>query len=497
VNTEKKVLELVASRARRRWRLANARVCTGGVKQASQRKDVSRVAFHGLTHYRKGGAPYGLPGPIPSSAERMTSRRHSLLPAPPPLSWQEQAATLDGAGELLPPVFWSALRSVQLWMETRPESRAALFTKCSPASRERFAAATAAEPGIAGALRVFVSVLDAPARAGEDEIATACDEVRAWAEERGQMRLAALFAEWAAYADPESAARANHAGRLCRRTSQVHRAEVWYDRALKLGIRSREPDQQLRAQLGYGNLLATMGRLEDARDILVRAVRRARRHNRKKVAAEAHHDLLVLEAEAGNFHHVEQHFGNALTYYPNKHPRLPVLVHDWGGVLLRQGHYSAAVQVLEAATAVIYRDRHVEALHLSTLAFAYSAAGCSERFAAVHEAALEMVRKHGEFRPAVLENLAQGWRGRRDWIQADSFAERAFQAAVDLGHKLVENTSRRLLVEIAERSPLPPEAVIRDHFAFEQLVTRCQRKLRWLTAAGGASRRSRSERELL
>jgi tetratricopeptide (TPR) repeat protein len=408
----------------------------------------------------------------------MTSRRHSLLPAPPPLTWQEQAATLDGAAERLSPVFWTSLRSVQLWMETRPETRAALFMECSPASRERFGAAMVAEPGIAGAFQVFVSVLDAPMVVGTDEIAAACDDVRAWAEERGHMRLAALFAEWAAYADPESAARANHAGRLCRRTAQTHRAEVWYDRALKLGIRSREPDQQLRAQLGYGNLLRTLGRFEEARSVLIRAARRAGRYNRKRVAAEAHHDLLVLEAQSSTVEAAEAHLSAALALYPYKHPRLPVLVHDWGGMLLLHHYYSAARSVLEQVCALEHTDRHLEALSLSNLAVAYSATANREGFIDAQSTALQLGTSYDEFLPGILLNIALGWRACADWDAASSYAKRALDSARVRSDKIVERSIQDLIVGIAREEPIPMETQLRNPAEFEHLLRHAKRKLR-------------------
>jgi tetratricopeptide (TPR) repeat protein len=417
----------------------------------------------------------------------MKSRQHKLLPAPPPRTWQERAETLDAVGDPLGPLFWSVLRSMELWMESRPEGRPALFADFSDARRERFAAAATVEPELTGALEVCAGLLDAPGATTEGDVAIACDAIRGWAEARGLTRTAALFAESAAYADPESAARANHAGRLCRRTAQAQRAEVWYDRALKLGIRSKEPDQQLRAQLGYGNLLRTMGRYEESRKVLVRAERRARRHNRKRVAAEAHHDLLALQVYTGSVEEGAKHLSAALVLYPYKHPRLPVLIHDWGVLLLHRRYYSAAVEVLEQVTSLHHHDHHLEALCLSSLAHASAAAGEFERFLVTQGAAIRISSSYDEFLPAVLDNVAHGWRAHGKWGEAHRFAERACTLARSRGDDSVEESARALVAEIAKQSRVPQGRAFDDREFFQELLGKSRRKLRWWLSPRGAS----------
>ncbi len=220
-------------------------------------------------------------------------RRHTLTLPPPVLGWAREVEALEAAGTELGVVLWRVLRRVRAWAETVQEERAGLFEIDKREARERLGQGCVHAPELVEALGVFAQLIRAPERMEARQLADACHEVHAWAEERSLVKVAMLFAEAAAVAEPDDPGRANQAGLMCRRGGFDDRAASWYHRASGLAVRHKARQEIIRAQLGYGNLMKDLGDYDEARKYFERAAQRAISTGRERQAAEAHHDLLT------------------------------------------------------------------------------------------------------------------------------------------------------------------------------------------------------------
>jgi tetratricopeptide (TPR) repeat protein len=203
-------------------------------------------------------------------------------------------------------VLWRALVDVHLWAAA-PAERRHLFHAPGPEVRERFALARTETPELAPALGTFALLLQAPELLDAGQVADACGFVHAWADERGLVLTALLFAEAAAYVEPDNPARANLAARTARRASECDRAATWHLRAYKLAVRAKDDGEKVWALIGGGAMMKAVGRFPEARRYFQRAARGAKATGRRKEAGMAHHDLMSIAVEVGDFRLAEMH----------------------------------------------------------------------------------------------------------------------------------------------------------------------------------------------
>ncbi|HLL48380.1 MAG TPA: tetratricopeptide repeat protein, partial [Longimicrobiaceae bacterium] len=339
--------------------------------------------------------------------------------------------------------FWRVLRRVRAWAETPAGERAGLFGAGKREAWERLGAACGHAPGLVEALGTFALLIRAPGEVDARRLSEACSQVHAWAEERSLLAVAMLFAEAAAYADPDDPARANDAGRMCRRAAEDERASSWYHRGYGLGVRRSDPTETIRAQIGYGNLMKDLGRHDEARKFLERAARRAIYTGRKRQAGEAHHDLLAIAAEVGTYSEAERHVRRALTLYPTHHPRIPYLAHDFAFVLIRHQYYSFAISLLNHLLPSINKPEEL-ALVYGTMARAAGGARHRERYEDAEERALKVFGTHEEFSSATLIHLAEGARAFRKWDKSERYAALALEIARRRKESLLERDAADL-----------------------------------------------------
>lgn len=351
-------------------------------------------------------------------------RLHRIYPPPPPLDRLHVLEQIESATGL---VLWRALVDVRLWASA-PAERRTLFHAPSVEVRERFALARAETPELAPALGTFALLLQAPEIVDEAQVADACAFVHQWADARGLVMTALLFAEAAADAQPANPARANLAARNARRALLYERAGMWHLRAYKLSVRAKDEKEKVWALLGYGSMMKEIGRYGEARRFFQRGARRAKGTGRRKEAALAHHNLMSIAVELGDFRLAEVHTNAAMSLYPHDHLRIPALAHDFAFALIRQRHYSAALHLLERVVPLIQRPEE-KALVLSSLAWAAAGAGHRKRFAEADRTAVELAVIFAEYSAAVFLHLAEGWRACADWERAGRYAEAAQRAA--------------------------------------------------------------------
>ncbi|HEV2150506.1 MAG TPA: hypothetical protein VGR37_24110 [Longimicrobiaceae bacterium] len=347
---------------------------------------------------------------------------------------------------------WRALRKVGDWAATSPKEREALFQfERKREAYERLGAACAAAPELVEAFGTFAELIRAPAGMEAARLAAACSQVHAWAEERSLIQLGMVFAEGAALADPECPAKANDAGRMCRRAAEDQRASSWYHRGHGLGVRRQDDTEIIRALIGYGNLMKDLGKHDEARKFLEGATRRAANTGRRRQAGEAQHDLLTVAAEVGTLESGMRHVRKALDLYPLRHPALPALIHDWAFLLVRLRFYTRAIPLLEMVLPRICLPEF-RTVVWSTLARAVAGAGIQQRFGEIEQVLKPLIQEHAEYAPAALVNLAEGSRCFGRWDEADGYARSAIELAHVRNDRGVGRVASELSGQVAARA---------------------------------------------
>ena len=399
-------------------------------------------------------------GEAPSAAVPTSRRLRTITPPPPFLGWAREAASLDGVDPELGLAFWRVLRRVRAWAETPPGERARMSGSGREEARERLGVACAHAPALVEALGTFALLVRAPGEVEARRLSEACRQVHAWAEERSLLPVAMLFAEAAAYADPDDPARANDAGRMCRRAAEDERASSWYHRGYGLGVRRQDDTETIRAQIGYGNLMKDLGHHEEARKFLERAARRAINTGRRRQAGEAHHDLLLMCAQIGAFAEARRHTNLAVKFYPVHHPQVPALAHDFAFLLVRERHFSAAVTLLDLALPRIPRPE-IQTVVWGTLARALAGARLRDRFVVAEQRVIDLVQKYEEYAPAALVSVAEGATAFSDWERAKHYASMALAVAQARKDVEPERVAADLLRKIGAQES-PPHDVTLD-----------------------------------
>lgn len=411
------------------------------------------------------------------SLQRRPGRLRTITPPPPLQDWTREMASLEEAGPELAVAFWRVLRKVRAWAETPPEDRAGLFEINKKEACERLGCACGLAPGLVEAFGTFSVLVRAPGRVEARQLAEACHQVHEWAEERSLIEVAMLFAEAAAFADPEDPAWANDAGRMCRRAAKDERASSWYHRGYGLGARFDDPREVIRAQIGFGNLMKDLGRHDEARKYFERAARRAVHTGRRRESGEAHHSLLMIAAEQEQYDAGERHVRRALELYPARYFRIPALAHDWAALLISSRYYSPAVRLLDLAIPQLKLPGS-QLVGWSNLAKALAGIRQLNRFNEAEAQIVKLLGIDNEFAPAALNSLAVGGQAFERWDEADRNARLALELARVRKDGGEERIAATILVEIAARKPLPNELDPPNKDRLDGLVSRLESRLR-------------------
>lgn len=376
--------------------------------------------------------------------------------APPPETWEAEVAALEELGFDTPlaRTLWRALRDLRVWLRVGP-GREALGREASPPIAERTALAVTAAPELTGPIGTFSLLASRPELCSERQIAEACYAVHGWAESRSLLLIAVLFAEAAAAVDDDPRW-ALAAARTCRATGRYDRSARWYIRAFGLARGAKRTTDAVRALLGYGGLLRTVGRLREALPYFERAARRAARRNRRKLAAETHHDLLLLLTELGQYDRARYHAEGAVRYYSRRHRRLPYLVHDAAFLFIKLHHYTPALILCEDVPALTPRPNDA-ALVWSTIAWAAAGAGRTDVFRNAERAALQLLGLASEHAPATLIHLAEGARALGEWEAAKRYAAASATAAAERKDAAIAREAAEMMALLEAREPAPAE----------------------------------------
>ncbi|MFL6862520.1 MAG: hypothetical protein ACJ8DZ_05920, partial [Allosphingosinicella sp.] len=306
-----------------------------------------------------------------------------------------------------------------------------------------------AEP-ISAAVDMLRAVWGPPLVADGRRLASGCATIWQWAEVEGLAEVALQFGDLAARLEPENAARASTAGRLCRRQGETIRGTMWFRRAARLARRHRSEIDFAIAHLGWGSLEADLGRFAEAEAHATKAFRAALRVGRRSLAASAYHDLLAIKIHTERFDQAWAYARDAVAFYRVDHPRFPALAHDVAYLWSRQGYYSSAIPLYELV---------LESIHLTTeravvLANLARAAGvCRDRLR--YERAfrtIESIRVQGVEMPAsALYHTAEGCRAFEEWDRASLYCDLALAVGHTRGNAPVVARASQLARELIGR----------------------------------------------
>lgn len=334
---------------------------------------------------------------------------------------------------------WLLFRNALMWAESEPHERKGIF---SEGAKERAVKIREiADPELRDLLLPLAAMLVKPGRVSGMEVRRACTRLAAWAKRRGKLGTALSWARVAATADPQSARAHYEVGRLARRRAEYHVAEVWYHQAQVLARRYGNWAVYARAFLGLGNLYRQKGDYPQARYLLERAYRVAKkppnrgsvRNNRKhlrEMQRWALHDLMLLCADAGAYRDAEAFARLAVPLFRRGATRLLAFAHDVAYLWIQRGHFARALPVIEAIVPHVH-DR-TDLFHgLSNLA---RAAGATSAVRAFERAWQELLALIGEtpanaIPAASLVSAARGAASLRRWQDALWMAERAVEVA--------------------------------------------------------------------
>jgi tetratricopeptide (TPR) repeat protein len=365
---------------------------------------------------------------------------------------------LESRSDAIDVALWQALRDVLLWARTPADERCLLFHLPTASLRGRLGEAADAAPLLADPLAELTQLRQAPGDVASVRIATACDQVCEWADRGGLQRVAAHFAEAAAYAEPanpEWAVRAGYMTRSAGGRDMFARSEAWHSRAYILAVQKRNPEMAIRALTGAGALMKDRGEYGRARRFYLRAARRAQRSGRKRRAAVALHYSFALDAETGHFRVAVRDAREALRYYPIHDERLPAFAHDVAYLLIRHHHYHTALRLVDRLGERVGGVAAMGMLYGIT-ARAAAGAGASDSYDAASMAAFDVARVNEECAGAVFVNLAEAARILRRWDEAAEHACRALETARRRADGEVEGLALELLRQVERREAPPP-----------------------------------------
>jgi tetratricopeptide (TPR) repeat protein len=245
-------------------------------------------------------------------------------------------------------ILWEALRDVTLWAECDAADRARLFAPEAATHRGRAIAAAGMPADLAMVLQPLTALLDDPAQAPQEVVASACAAVSAWATAQSARRTSLAFAQASARARPTDAPAAVHVGDLARELGRYQRAASWYRRAVGLARRATAWDVYTDALLKLGDIALAQGNHGPAKLHAVKALRSARRHGVHGFTGDALRVLYHLAARSGDERAMETLARRAVRAYGRGHARLIPFLLELARAWLDRGIAKRAETILAA-----------------------------------------------------------------------------------------------------------------------------------------------------
>lgn len=279
-----------------------------------------------------------------------------------------------------------------------------------------------------------VTTIAASAQASGDVdqewIAFTCTALADWCVEHGAPGAAVGMAEAAALIAPANPRYAYLVGRMYRGRGNYRDAEHWLERSRRVAVWNADREAQSIALNSLGNLYQQLGRYPRAEELLLSALRTARRARITERIPFIYHDLLVVAVYTGNLAKAGEYAREALRGYPAGHGNVPKLAHDIGWLWFQHGHYGHALQVFGAL--LLYFTDPDSRLHvLGYAARAAGAMGDAEGFTRYWMEAWEVMDRGVDPRLQAAASLELGY-GAQDlsrWDDADRALTHSLESA--------------------------------------------------------------------
>src|SRR5215207_5020060 len=181
--------------------------------------------------------------------QKRGKRYRTFSPPPNPLPAYE---LLDGADDPLAEILFRALIEFRRWTSASPSER--LEPRGNAEEIENLKYVITRSPELEEPLGCYATLRRNPGLISAGAVARACEQVHAWADERGLELTALLFAEAWAGVDPDNPIANNAAGRMARHHHDVERAEIWFERGYRLAARKRNRREKIKALIYQGGL---------------------------------------------------------------------------------------------------------------------------------------------------------------------------------------------------------------------------------------------------
>lgn len=268
----------------------------------------------------------------------------------------------------------------------------------------------------------------APAGVDVEWIAFTCTALADWCVEHGAPGAAVSLAEAAALVAPANPRYAYLAGRMFRGRGNHRDAEHWLERSRRVAVWNADREAQSIALNSLGNLYQQLGRYARAEELLLSALRTAKRAKITERIPFIYHDLLVVAVYTGNLAKAAEYAREALQGYPPGHTNVPKLAHDVAWLWFQHGHYSQALRVFDALL-LDFTDPDSRLHVLGYAARAAGATGDAEEFARYWVEAWEVMDRGVDPRLQAAAALELGY-GALDLSRWDD-ADRALRDALD------------------------------------------------------------------
>lgn len=414
----------------------------------------------------------------------MTPRKKTvrrLLPPPPRAprpDWEVVAELSGGPVGLL---LWMRLRDVSVWSGVSPAERIGLFGPVCP-EHEDWERQAAGIEAIAQSVRVLSALARYPDIVKEAEIGRACATVSGWAMATDKRETALQFAEAAAIADPYNAMLCAEAGAACvwaaastprdadpparaAAADADRRAEIWFDRGIKVGRWREQWEWYIRCRIRAGMHSYELGNYPRAQRSYEGAHSTAIWRGFPDLAGKADHDMMLIECAVGTYARAEKHLFGALSNYPVRYQRLPQLAHDAAYMFVCWGAFKAALEILDVVSPLIEKPTERIAV-MGTISRA--AAGIGDRIR--HRDAVADVLLYAALSEinaaAALVLAAEGALDFQDWSRSVELAAVGLRIAEKRYEREPQRRAKRVLEhaqreEIPEYPTIPSERILR------------------------------------
>lgn len=435
--------------------------------------------------------------PKSSQARRVASPARASKRAareifPPAPHWPYGlTAVLEEQDWSFQPLLWQRARDVEVWSRTDPPERRDLFASPPPPWMMELEREVGDVPGLSSASRVLSALIRYPELAHVEDVAAACLTISEWADANHLPCTSLQFAEVAALAHPSSARAAAEAGQKCVVHAAIDRAEIWYERGIRIARRTEDWEWYIRSYLRMGVLRYEQANYRAARRCYARARSTAIWAGYLAFAGKAHHDMLLIEIARRNLRAGEMHARDALTLYPVHYERLPHLAHDYAVLLTSAGFHEESLRILDVTLQSITRPTERIAV-LGTIARASAGCGDGTRHANAVADVLLLASMSEVNAAGALALASEGALLLGQWDRAAHLAQYAQRCAISRKEREPKRRADLVLAAAERQAPPAPrtESVSR---ATMETITLFLERLHHLfhgssTDAGAASR---------